>query len=108
MPRSYDRETEQQFGNYLSSYDENSRVGGRDEPRDQDYFRGSRDDFEHPGDAARGPTDGRELDYDRRGQGQRRGQYADPNDQGHESRDRWQGSGGSHWDQVERRGSDGE
>jgi len=41
----------------------------------------------------------REQDYDdRQGLSQNRGRYADPKDQGHEPRDRWQGSGGSRWD----------
>jgi hypothetical protein len=45
----------------------------------------------------------REQDYDdRRGLSQRRGRYADPKDQGHGSRDRWDGSGGSRWDENDR------
>jgi hypothetical protein len=101
----YERETERQFGNYRDSYDEDQRLGGRNEPRDQDYFRGSQHGYDPQRGRGRGSMEWREQDYDdRRGQGQGRGRYADPNDRGPEPRDRWQGSGGSRWDQNDYRG----
>ncbi len=102
--QEYDREIERDFGAYQSSYGPDQRLGGRDQPRDRDYFRGSQRGYDPQGNR-RGSMEWREQDYDdRRGLGQSRGRYADPQDQGHEPRDRWQGSGGSRWDENDRRG----
>src|SRR6478736_1737920 len=76
----YERETERQFGNYRDSYDEDQRLGGRNEPRDQDYFRGSQHGYDPQRGRGRGSMEWREQDYDdRRSQGQGRGRYANPN-----------------------------
>jgi hypothetical protein len=94
------------FGNLRSSNSDDERQGGRDGYGPEGYFRDAGQGYDSRGGGRyQDSLDWRDQDYgEGRGVGQGRGRYADPHDQGHQPRDRWEGSGGSRWDENDARG----
>jgi len=75
--------------------------GHEDYGRYQEEYRG-RPSYESQRGRRQGPDDWREQDYDYPYRGQGRGFFGDPDDQHDGPRERWEGSGGSRYDDYER------